>query len=263
MSNLSRRRFAGLAAAFCPLCATVEAAELTHGETSHPPGGPPHWSYEGDAAPANWGELSADFKSCSIGMEQTPIDLRSAIKAQTGPIAIGYQKMPLTIMNNGHTIQVNTPAGSKVEINGTGYELVQFHFHHPSEHVLAGKAFDMELHFVHKSASGALAVFGVFLRPGATNRALAPIWAAIPEKETPVHTVAGVTIDPAALLPKVGEYFRYVGSLTTPPCSEGVTWTVFRTPIEGSVEQIRQFATLFPMNARPLQSLNRRFLLLS
>jgi carbonic anhydrase len=263
MSNLSRRHFVGMVAAFCPLCATARAAEPGHGEAAHAPGAPPHWGYEGEAAPARWGELSANFKSCSLGMEQTPIDLRGAIKAQTGPIGIGYQKMPLTILNNGHTIQVNTPAGSKVDINGTEYELVQFHFHHPSEHVLAGKAFDMELHFVHKAASGALAVVGVFMRPGAANAALAPIWKAMPGKETPAQPVAGVTIEPAALLPKAREYFRYMGSLTTPPCSEGLTWTVFRAPIEASPEQIRQFATLFPLNARPLQSLNRRFLLAS
>jgi len=257
LTALSRRRLFGVtAAAFCPICATAQSAEPAHAA-----GAAPHWGYEGEAAPAKWGELSADFKSCSLGTEQTPIDLRAAIKARPGPVIIGYQKMPLTILNNGHTIQVNTPPGSKLEINGTTYELLQFHFHHPSEHLLAGKAFDMELHFVHKAANGALAVVGVFMRPGAANASLAPIWAAMPGKETPAAAVAGVTVDPSGLLPKTRGYFRYMGSLTTPPCSEGLTWTVLRSPIQVSPEQIRQFASLFPLNARPVQMLNRRFLL--
>jgi len=176
-------------------------------------------------------------------------------------VGIAYQKMPLTIVHNGHTIQVNTPPGSKLEINGATYELLQFHFHHPSEHLLSGKAFDMELHFVHKAANGALAVVGVFIQPGPVNAGLAPIWAAMPTSETSAKSVAGVTIDPSALLPKARGYFRYMGSLTTPPCSEGLTWTVFRSPIQASPEQIRQFAALFPLNARPVQSINRRFLL--
>lgn len=251
--SLSRRGLFRLtAAAACPLCAAAEAAEQ---------GAAPHWEYEGAHGPAKWGELSADFKTCSLGVEQTPIDLKSAIKAQTGPVNIGWQKMPLTIWNNGHTIQVNTPAGSKMDIGGTTYEMLQFHFHHPSEHLLAGKSFDLEAHFVHKSASGALAVVGVFIQPGAANPALTPIWAAMPAKEGPATPVAGVTIEPAKLLPKEKGYYRYMGSLTTPPCSEGLTWTVYKSPITASPEQIRAFAALFPINARPVMPLGRRFLL--
>ena len=242
--SLSRRGFFRLtAAAACPLCATAESAE-PHGA------GTPHWSYEGNGAPAQWGGLSPDFKTCAAGAEQTPIDLRGAIRAAPGPVTFGYQKMPLTVLNNGHTIQVNTPPGNKISIGGTAYELLQFHFHHPSEHLLEGKSLAMELHFVHKAANGALAVVGVFLQPGAANPALTPIWNAMPEKA-----------EPARLLPKERAYFRYMGSLTTPPCSEGLTWTVFRTPVQVSPEQIRMFGALFPMNARPAQSLGRRFLL--
>jgi carbonic anhydrase len=261
-TTLSRRRLFGLvAAASCPLCMSVQAAEPAHGEVAHAPGAPSHWSYEGEGGPAKWGELSADFKTCALGTEQTPIDLRGAIKARVGAPTIGYRKMPLTILNNGHTIQVNTPPGCELELSGTVYELVQFHFHHPSEHLLSGKAQAMELHFVHKAANGSLAVVGVFIQLGDENRGLAPVWAAMPANETPARLVAGVTVDPASLLPKARGYYRYMGSLTTPPCSEGLTWTVFRTPIEASPEQIRQFAALFPHNARPVQSLNRRFLL--
>jgi carbonic anhydrase len=255
---LSRRTLFGIAtaAAACPLCAPAAlAADPSHAA--------PHWSYEGERGPAKWGELSAEFKSCSFGTEQTPIDLKQAIRAQPGPVDIGYRKMPLRILNNGHTIQVATAAGSQIAIAGESFDLLQFHFHHPSEHLLSSKAFDLECHFVHKSAKGAYAVVGVFIKPGARNAALAPIWAAMPAKETPVADIAGVNIDPGALLPKERGYFRYMGSLTTPPCSEGLTWTVFKSPIEASPEQIRAFAALFPLSARPLQPLNRRFLLQS
>jgi carbonic anhydrase len=261
-TSVSRRRlFALTAAAFCPMCATAWAAEPPHGELAHAAGAPSHWSYDGESGPANWGELSADFKACALGSEQTPIDLRGAIKAHAGAPTFGYRKMPLTILNNGHTIQVNTPPGNVLQISGAAYDLVQFHFHHPSEHLLAGKALAMELHLVHKAANGSLAVVGVFIQPGGANPDLAPIWAAMPTGEAPPRLVTDVTIDPASLLPKVRGYYRYMGSLTTPPCSEGLTWTVFRTPIEASPEQIRRFAALFPHNARPVQSLNRRFLL--
>jgi carbonic anhydrase len=250
------RSIPGLAAAMSagPLCA-FSPARAADGH-----GGAPHWGYKGEAGPAKWCELSADFKSCSLGTEQTLIDPAAAIKTQLGSIDIGYQPMALTILNNGHTIQVNTPPGSKVAINGTVYELLQFHFHHPSEHLPAGKGFDMELHFVHKAANGALAVVGVCIKPGTTNAALTPIWSVMPAHETPAKIAEGVTIEPGLLLPADRHYFRYMGSLTTPPCSEGLTRTLFRTPIEASPEQIRSFAGLFPLNARPLQSLNRRFL---
>jgi carbonic anhydrase len=230
-----------------------------HEGAGHATGAPQHWGCEGDSGPDKWGQLSAEFKTCALGSEQTPIDLRGAIKAQAAPVVIGYQKIPLVILNNGHTIQVNTPPGSKLEIAGTIYELVQFHFHHSSEHLLAGKVFAMEFHLVHKAASGALAVVGVFIQPGTASSALAPVWAAMPQTETSARQVDGVPFDPSTLLPTARGYYRYMGSLTTPPCSEGLTWTVFRTPIEASPEQIRQFAALFPHNARPVQSLNRRF----
>ena len=252
--SLSRRGFFRLTAAACPLCATAQGAEP-------PAGGAPHWGYEGDGAPAQWGGLSPDFKTCAIGVEQTPIDLRGAIKAAPGPVTFGYRTMPLTILNNGHTIQVNTPPGNKIGIGGTEYELLQFHFHHPSEHLLEGKSLAMELHFVHKAVNGALAVVGVFLQPGAANPALNAVWDAMPAKAGPAHLVKDVTIEPGRLLPEERGYFRYMGSLTTPPCSEGLTWTVFRTPVQVSPEQIRAFGALFPMNARPPQLLGRRFLL--
>jgi carbonic anhydrase len=261
---LGRRRalqvMAGAAAIACPVCralAEEKAAEAPHGaETS----AAPHWAYEGEAGPEHWGDLSADFKSCAIGLEQTPIDLARAVRAETGAIEPVFAKMPLTILNNGHTIQVNCAPGGYSNVSGQYFDLVQFHFHHPSEHLLAGTKFDMELHFVHKALDGKLAVLGVFIRPGKENADLAPIWAAMP-KQAGEPVKVGSTIDPAALLPKDLRHFRYRGSLTTPPCSEGVLWSVFEQPIEASSAQIRRFAELFPLNARPIQSLNSRYLL--
>ncbi len=141
-----------------------------------------------------------------------------------------------------------------------GTSSLQFHLHHPSEHLLAGRPFDMECHFVHRSSAGALAVVGVFIKAGARNAALAPVFDAMPRHAGP-EVRAQATVDPAAMLPREGGYFRYMGSLTTPPCSEGLTWTVFRQPIEASADQIRQFAALFPNNARPVQRTNRRFVI--
>jgi carbonic anhydrase len=258
-----RRGFFRLALGGCAAClsAGVAAAAPQSGHGGQgASSGPAHWSYAGDSGPAHWGELQPDFKVCQLGLEQTPIDLDGAIKGAPGSIAFDYKPLPLRILNNGHTIQVNAEAGCACTIAGTRYELSQFHFHHPSEHLLAGKPFDLECHFVHKSAAGALAVVGVFIRPGARNAALAPLFDAMPAKEGPELRAAG-TIDPAALLPSSASYFRYMGSLTTPPCSEGLTWTVYREPIEASPEQIRQFATLFANNARPVQKRNRRFVI--
>ena len=220
----------------------------------------PHWGYDGETGPAHWGNLQADFRSCDLGTEQSPIDLKSSIRAQVGSVIPGFQDIPLAIQNNGHTIQVNCAPGSYSMINGKRYDLLQFHFHHPSEHLLSGKRYDLELHFVHKSAEGNLAVLGVFIQPGTTNTALAPIWSAMPHEAGAVQQV-GTTVRPAALLPASRTYFRYQGSLTTPPCSEGVLWTVFASPIEASTSQIQQFAQLFANNARPEQGLHRRFLL--
>jgi len=238
----------------CPICQALAEEKKVEAH------GGAHRTYEGEAGPEAWGDLSADFKVCSLGMEQTPIDLKGTVRAETGAIEPSFQQMPLTIHNNGHTIQVNCAPGSRTVIAGQAFDLLQFHFHHPSEHLLSGRTFDLELHFVHKSAEGRLAVLGIFIRPGAENAALAPIWAAMPREAGEPQQI-GTSINPAALLPADRKHFRYKGSLTTPPCSEGVLWTVFKDPIEASSDQIRQFAELFPVNARPVQSLNSRFLL--
>lgn len=220
----------------------------------------PHWSYQGDGNPAKWGELQPDFKMCQLGLEQTPIDLGNAIKGDAGSIDYDYKPLPLRLVNNGHTIQFNADPGSACVIGETRYELLQFHLHHPSEHLLAGKGFDLECHFVHKSSAGALAVTAVFIKPGTANVALKTFFEQMPAGEGPELKIASL-IDLGAMLPKAGGYFRYMGSLTTPPCSEGLTWTVHKEAVEASVEQIKKFAALFPGNARPIQNRNRRFVI--
>jgi carbonic anhydrase len=249
-------RAAGALAA-CACCPPVAFA-ATPAKGGH--GAAPHWTYEGKGGPTDWGKLSPNFKTCAIGTQQTPIDLKSAIPAQpAGGLAFSYKPFAMKILNNGHTIQVNAAPGSTITVNGESYELLQFHFHHPSEHLLSGKALDLECHFVHRSASGALAVVGVFITPGAENETLKTVFAAMPAKEGP-EVATQSEIDPAKLLSS-GPYFRYMGSLTTPPCSEGLTWSVFEKPIEASKDQILAFAKLFANNARPVQPLNNRFLL--
>ena len=261
--TLNRRHFLRTATLGCVCC--LAARSVGASEPAHSAGtatASPHWSYAGNTGAEHWGELQPDFKVCQLGLEQTPVDLGNAINGETGAIALNYKPLPLRILNNGHTIQVNADAGSFCTIGGAKYELLQFHFHHPSEHLLAGKPFDLECHFVHKSSAGNLAVVGVFVTPGARNAALQSIFDAMPKTDGPDPRGAG-SIDPAGLLPKSPGYFRYMGSLTTPPCSEGLTWTVFREPIEASAEQIKQFAQLFPNNARPVQSRNNRFIIQS
>jgi carbonic anhydrase len=253
------RRMLMRGALACACCIKAGAAFGSE-EPAHKGAAASHWSYEGEGGPEHWGALQADFKVCQLGLEQTPIDLGNGIKGDVGSVDYDYKPLPLRILNNGHTIQVNADPGSACVIGGVRYELLQFHLHHPSEHLLAGKGFDLECHFVHKASTGALAVTGVFIRPGAANTALKTFFDSMPAKEGPEVRVDNM-VDIGTVLPKSGGYFRYMGSLTTPPCSEGLTWTVHKEPVEASVEQIQKFAALFPKNARPVQRRNRRFLI--
>jgi carbonic anhydrase len=248
--TISRRDFAYTALTLWS-CLTAGSAMAAEG------GG--HWTYEGTTGPAHWAELSTEFKTCEIGRKQTPINLTGAARGNEPAVTFDYHAFPLKIVNNGHTIQVNASPGSSITIGETKYELAQFHFHHPSEHQIEGKATEMELHLVHKSAAGGLAVVGVFLETGKENAALKPVFDQLPTSQGPEVAAKG-SIDPAQLLPASGGFYRYAGSLTTPPCSEGIVWTVFKEPIELSAAQAKQFSDLFKNNARPLQALHGRSL---
>ncbi|RAU23099.1 carbonate dehydratase [Paramagnetospirillum kuznetsovii] len=220
-----------------------------------------HWAYEGHGGPKEWGSLAPEYAACSMGKEQSPIDLTKPVAAIMGDPVPSWRPMPLKVQNNGHTIQVDCAGGGNLALDGKSYDLLQFHFHTPSEHTVDGAAFDMECHFVHKAADGGLAVLGVMIAKGAANPALEAIWQVMPTKGGESVNAPGM-LDASMLLPKETLSFRYAGSLTTPPCSEVVQWVVFRQAITASADQIARFAKLFPMNARPVMPLNRRKLLL-
>lgn len=218
-----------------------------------------HWSYGGSRNPSRWGELSQDYILCETGEFQSPIDIPEKILADktAQPINFNYQKNYLTIKNNGHTIQVDYAPGSYMQIDEETYQLLQFHFHTPSEHTVDGKAYGMELHLVHQNQAGIFAVVGVLIEEGAENYFLQPVWDHLLESEGE-KILKKVMINAQTLLPEKREYYRYDGSLTTPPCSEGVKWYLMKNPIEASAEQIEQFMEIYQMNARPVQPLHRR-----
>jgi carbonic anhydrase len=212
----------------------------------------------GDTGPAHWGDLSPDFATCKLGVSQSPIDLTDAAAETPHQLEFRYAPSPLTVVNTGHTIQVDIAPGSTLVADGEEFALQQFHFHRLSEHSVDGQAADVELHLVHADYAGNLAVVGVFLVIGRQNLALEPVWAHIPEQADAKQVVEGAEINAADLLPADHSYYSYTGSLTTPPCSEGVRWFVLQSPVEVSQEQENRFAAFYPGNARPTQPLNGR-----
>jgi carbonic anhydrase len=214
------------------------------------------WSYGGATGPEHWWEICAPANFiCAAGTRQSPIDLPAAPQGDLPKLSFHYQPTPLEVENNGHTIEVKVQPGSYLRIGQERFNLVQFHFHTPSEHKLQGQEFPMELHFVHRNALGEIAVVGVFLREGAANAFLQQIWDNIPGGS---EAAAEGTIQPEDLLPADRDYYRYAGSLTTPPCTEGVRWHVLHEPVDVSAAQIEELRAIFPLNARPIQPLKDR-----
>ncbi|KKJ00363.1 carbonic anhydrase [Prochlorothrix hollandica] len=218
---------------------------------------PPHWTYGGAANPSHWGELSTDYSLCEQGRDQSPINIQTPIAGSPQPLALSYGSTPLTIVNSGHSIQVNYAPGNKVKLGGEDYELLQFHFHTPSEHALDGNNAPMELHLVHSNAQGELAVVGVMIEVGDENPTIDTLWENIPPSGQ-TQTINGVMVNVSDLLPRNQSYYSYSGSLTTPPCSENVQWNILTETVEISEEQVEAFMGLYPVNARPLQPLNGR-----
>lgn len=219
----------------------------------------PHWTYEGEEGPEHWGDLSEEYALCGEGMSQSPIDFTDISAEDVLDIEFNYNPSALNIVNNGHAIQVNYDDGSSITVDGTTYNLLQFHFHLPSEHTIDGEYFAMELHLVHADADGNLAVVGVMLAEEMEdNDAYAELWANAPTEEGEV-TVEGTSINAADLLPDYHGVFTYSGSLTTPPCSEGVLWMVMTEPSYLSSAQINAFAeNFFEGTNRPVQPINER-----
>lgn len=224
-------------------------------------GSPPHWQYAGETGPDKWGALAPEYELCGTGKMQSPIDLADGFQADGAAFVLSYQPSPLNIIHNGHTIQVNFQPGSSITVSGKRHDLLQVHFHTPSEHAFGGERAAMEAHFVHKSADGALAVLGVMMQAGGANAALETVWKHIPAAAGPAQDIAGAKVDPGAFFPADHQYYRYMGSLTTPPCSEGVNWFVLKAPMTVSQEQLAKFAAAVSANSRPVQPVNNRLVL--
>jgi len=213
---------------------------------------PAHWSYEGADGPDAWARLSPGFAQCASGTRQSPIDIRDGFQVQLDPVRFDYKPSAFRVVDNGHTVQVNVAPGNAIEVMGQRFELQQFHFHRPSEERIAGKRFDMVAHLVHRDAQGRLAVVAVLLEQGGAQPVVQAVWNNLP-LEKGEELAASTAIDLRQLLPSGRGYFTYMGSLTTPPCSEGVLWLVMKQPVPVSPEQMALFARLYPMNARPVQ----------
>lgn len=221
-----------------------------------------HWGYSGDHGPDKWADVSPEYSACRAGTMQSPVDLGVSNARAHVEVVAGYREAPLAVLNNGHTIQANFSKGSQLVSSGRTYQLLQVHFHTPSEHAVSGKRYPLVAHFVHRDASGQLAVLGIFFDEGEANPELAKILAAAPAHESPVTHIGGVTLDPDGMVPHDLDVWRYMGSLTTPPCSEGVNWHVAMQTMTASREQIEAFHALMGDNARPLQPLNNRLLVM-
>ena len=228
-------------------------AKSANAKASHGANDAPHWAYEGEMGPDKWGSA---FPVCGTGQAQSPVDIHGPFEKAAHPIKLNYKPTPLKVLNNGHTIQATVGPGSTLTVNNVAYELLQFHFHRPSEERIDGKPSAMVAHFVHKSAAGKLAVVGILLSEGKENPVVRSIWANAPQHEAPEVAVAGAEINPASMLPERLEYYSFEGSLTTPPCTEGVTFYIVKAATDISRAQIDAFP--FKANARPVQPLNGR-----
>ncbi len=220
--------------------------------------GKAQWKYSGHEGPEHWGELAPEFAACAKGVNQSPIDLKGAIEANLPPIKFNYATQASEILNNGHTIQANFAPGSTIKVDGILFELKQVHFHAPSENLINGKSYPLEGHLVHANKDGHLAVVAVMYNEGKANAGLAGLWKQMPaEAGGPVALASSVNAN--GLLPAKRDYYRFNGSLTTPPCSEGVRWLVMKQPVTASREQIEQFSrVMHHPNNRPLQPVNAR-----
>ena len=219
------------------------------------------WGYEAENGPDVWAQLSPEYRLCSVGIHQSPIDIVNPTPAELLPITFNYRPTSLKIHNTGNTIEVAYQEGSWIQVDGTKYRLLQFHFHAPSEHTVTGNPYEMEMHLVHESEDGTLAVIGVLIKSGSTNTAFNTFWHHLPSVPGESAQVNGVVLNASDLLPTTKHTYRYEGSLTTPPCSEGVKWFVLTTPIEMSQSQIAAFKAILYGNNRPVQPLNGRELL--
>jgi carbonic anhydrase len=215
------------------------------------------WTYEGEGGPAQWGRMNPAWATCANGTRQSPIDIRDSFRVNLEPVQFNYGPTRFSVLDNGNTVQVSVGSGNAITVTGRTYELSQFDFHLPSEERINGKGFPMALHLVHKDAAGRMAIVALLVEEGEPHDVVQQVWDNLPlEKNDPL--MATSMLEPAKLLPARREYYTYMGSLTTPPCTEGVLWIVMKEPIRLSSQQIAIFARMYPMNARPIQPLAGR-----
>lgn len=215
------------------------------------------WGYTGKTGPEHWAELDATFAACKQGQAQSPIDIRKTHDGLRPPLGFTYQPGEASVVNNGHTVEFDARNGGSIRVDAVTYQLVNIHFHTPSEEHFNGKVYPMAAHLVHRDNVGNLAVVAVMFIEGDENHALAPVFAAMPKRRGQPKPYAQA-LDPSIFLPAERDYYAFNGSLTTPPCSEGVQWRVLKQPVQISSAQLEAFRALYPMNARPLQELHDR-----
>lgn len=219
-----------------------------------------HWSYEGEGGPQAWAKLKPEFSTCANGHRQSPIHIEDNITLQgpAEPIQFSYQPSSGTVVNNGHTIQVNVTGDNSITVRNSSFKLLQFHFHNPSEERINKKSHAMVAHLVHRNEQGQLAVVAVLLDPGAASELINKVWTYMPLDVNDSVRMPDGLLNLNELLPQDQRYYQFMGSLTTPPCTEGVLWLVLKQPMTASPGQLKLFNQLFPHNARPLQAVNGR-----
>jgi len=218
-----------------------------------------HWAYEGEFGPANWSKINADWAKCGTGNRQSPIDIRDGMKVDLEQITFDYRPSAFNVQDNGKTVQVTMGGGNFLSVGNRMYELVQFHFHRPSEERINGKGFEMVVHLVHKDGEGRLAVLALLLERGKPQPAIQTVWNNLPLEKGDV-TSPSIVLDPNDLLPQRRDYFTYMGSMTEPPCTENVLWMVMKEPVQASPAQMALFSRLYPLNARPIQPASGRII---
>ena len=247
----------GAMAAGAAAAAAATGAEAKHAAGAGAGTHGPAWSYSGSLGPQSWASLHPSFSLCGSGQRQSPVDIRDGLPVDLEEVEFQYRPGFFSVTDNGHTVQVQVGGGNAIEVGARRYELTGFHFHLPGEERVDGRSFAMSIHLVHRDPQGRLAVVALVVDEGPEHPAVQAVWNNLP-LERGEFVAASVEFDPTALLPARRGYYTYMGSLNTPPCTEGVLWIVMQQPIQVSPQQLAIFARLHPMNARPIQPLNGR-----
>lgn len=253
LAQMKANQAARAAAAARARKAQAHAAKAAYVPAQPPPANGTFWTYEGEFGPANWSKINAAWNKCNGGERQSPIDIRDGIKVDLEQIAFDYRPSGFSVTDNGHTVQVALGTGNFLSVAGRTYELQQLHFHRPAEERVNGKTYEMGIHLVHKDIEGRTAVLALMLQRGRPQAAIQTVWNNLPLEKKDTFTPS-IVFNPNDLLPQRRDYYTYMGSLTEPPCTEGVLWLVMKEPVQASPEQMALFSRLYPLNARPVQA---------